>query len=208
MCDSWCYSKQMIARDKSHDSFNHLNTCTKNVTSKCIIYILSPGHRREAPPLDQSANPSPPADPVTREHHMIGYARPMVPSGPAIPVRQSPTYGGYYNSYYNRQPQRAIPKPRSELFQLPTGTGTTGSSSTGLSYGKCLITIIIIMAFSSLAMIFGESHSFPACTFFFFFLLKWGSARGHRFHFLGQDQATVAQRTKTTVAECSLTSCV
>ena len=48
--------------------------------------------------------------------------------------------------------------------------------------------------------------SFPACAFFFFF--KWRSALAHQFHFLGQDQSTVAQRAETTVAECSLTSCV
>ena len=47
-------------------------------------------------------------------------------------------------------------------------------------------------------------HSFPACAF----SLKWGLARrAHYFHFLGQDQSTVAQRAETTVAECSLTSC-
>ena len=61
-----------------------------------------------------------------------------------------------------------------------------------------------IMAFSSLARILGERNSFPACAFF----LKWGSSRTHRFHFLRQDQSTVAQRAKTTVAECSLTSCM
>ena len=29
----------------------------------------------------------------------------------------------------------------------------------------------------------------------------WRSARAHKFHFLGKDQSTVAQRAETTVAE-------
>ena len=37
---------------------------------------------------------------------------------------------------------------------------------------------------------------------FFCFVLMWRSARAHYFHFLGQNQSTVAQRAKTTVAEC------
>ena len=48
--------------------------------------------------------------------------------------------------------------------------------------------------------------SFPACAFFFF--LKWKSVRTPQFHFLGEDQSTVAQRAETTVTECSLTRCV
>ena len=69
------------------------------------------------------------------------------------------------------------------------------------------------MAFSSLARIFffflgGEViHSLPALfSFLFCLFIKWRSACAHRFHILGQDQSTVAQRVKTTVAECSLTS--
>ena len=43
--------------------------------------------------------------------------------------------------------------------------------------------------------------SFPACAFFFFF--NWRSTRAHQFHFLGQEQSTVAQRVVMTVAEYS-----
>ena len=43
---------------------------------------------------------------------------------------------------------------------------------------------------------------------FFFFFNKWRLDRAHLFHFLGQDQSTVAQRAETTVTECSLTSYV
>ena len=46
--------------------------------------------------------------------------------------------------------------------------------------------------------------SFLACTFF----LKWRLARAHLFHAIGQNQSTVAQRTGTTLAECSPTSCM
>ena len=65
----------------------------------------------------------------------------------------------------------------------------------------------VVVAFSSLARILGKVSTihFPACAFF---VLNWRSARAHQFHLLGQDQSTVAQRTETTVAECSLTSCV
>ena len=42
----------------------------------------------------------------------------------------------------------------------------------------------------------------------FFIFLKWRLARAHQFHSFCQDQSTVAQRAETTVAECSLTSCV
>ena len=45
------------------------------------------------------------------------------------------------------------------------------------------------------------NNSFPACTFF----LKWRLAHANKFHSLGQDQSTVAQRAETTVTECSLT---
>ena len=44
--------------------------------------------------------------------------------------------------------------------------------------------------------------------FSFLFFSKWRLARAHKFHSLCQDQSTVAQRAETTVAECSLTSCV
>ena len=40
------------------------------------------------------------------------------------------------------------------------------------------------------------------------FLFQWRSARALTFHFLGKDQSTVVHRTDSTVAECSLTSCV
>ena len=44
--------------------------------------------------------------------------------------------------------------------------------------------------------------------FFFFLFLKWRLGCAHYFHSLGQDQSTVAHQAETTVAECSLTSCV
>ena len=66
--------------------------------------------------------------------------------------------------------------------------------------------VMMTTAVSSLARILGEGHSFPAHAFVV--VVKWGSVREHRFHFLGKDQSTLAQRAKTTVAECSLTSCV
>ena len=46
-------------------------------------------------------------------------------------------------------------------------------------------------------------HSPPAL-----FFKKCISARAHQFNFLSQDQSTVARRTETATAECSLTSCV
>ena len=53
---------------------------------------------------------------------------------------------------------------------------------------------------------FGGRSFIPHPRFFFF--LKRRSARQRSFHFLDQDQSTAAQRAETTVAECSLTSCV
>ena len=52
-------------------------------------------------------------------------------------------------------------------------------------------------------------HFFPACAFFFlfFFFLVEISSRT-LIPLFGQDQSTVGQRAETTVAECSLTSCV
>ena len=60
--------------------------------------------------------------------------------------------------------------------------------------------------FCLLARIWGECltiHSSPSL-----FFLKWRLARAHLFYSLCQDQSTVAERAKTTVAECFLTSCV
>ena len=68
---------------------------------------------------------------------------------------------------------------------------------------------VVVLAYSSRARILGECstiHSPPALFFFFFF--KWRLSRAQYFYSLGQDQSTVAQRTETTVTECSLTSCV
>ena len=48
---------------------------------------------------------------------------------------------------------------------------------------------------------------FHACNFFFFFL-KWRSARAYLFLSLGQDRSTVALWAEMTVAVCSLTSWV
>ena len=64
-----------------------------------------------------------------------------------------------------------------------------------------------MVAFSLLARILGECsaiHSLPVL----FVVVKWRLVRAHYLHTLGQDQSTVAQRAETTVAECSLTSCV
>ena len=36
---------------------------------------------------------------------------------------------------------------------------------------------------------------------------KWRSVPAHKFHSLGQDQSTVAQRTEMIVTECFLMSC-
>ena len=51
----------------------------------------------------------------------------------------------------------------------------------------------------------GVSHSFPVCTFLSFLFFK---ALAHQFHYLGQDQSTMAQQAEMTVAKCSLMSCV
>ena len=70
----------------------------------------------------------------------------------------------------------------------------------------------MVLASSSLARNLGECttfHSAPSLYFCFLFVcLKWKLARAHFFHFLGQNQSTVAQRAETTVAEHSPTSCV
>ena len=66
---------------------------------------------------------------------------------------------------------------------------------------------MVVVASSSLAKIMGEcltTHSLPSL----FVLLKWRLAHVHQFHSLGQDKSTVAQRAETTVAKCSLTSCM
>ena len=66
-----------------------------------------------------------------------------------------------------------------------------------------------MIAFSSLARIWGECLAihFPTCAFFFFFFEVEISSRT-LIPPSGQDQSTVAQRVKTTVDERSLTSCV
>ena len=67
--------------------------------------------------------------------------------------------------------------------------------------------LFMVVAFSLLTRILGESltiHSSPAL----FFFLKWRLARTHEFHFLGQDQSTIAQWPEMTVAECFLSSCM
>ena len=64
--------------------------------------------------------------------------------------------------------------------------------------------------FSSPAQTGGRfDDSFPACaSFFFLFFQKLRSTCIHQFHFFDQDQSTVAQWAKMTVAKCSLTSCM
>ena len=58
--------------------------------------------------------------------------------------------------------------------------------------------------------IWGEmfDHSFILRRAFYFHFLKWKSALAHKVPSLCQYQSIVAQRIETTVAECSLTSCV
>ena len=79
-----------------------------------------------------------------------------------------------------------------------------------------------MMAFSSVPNTVGEGsiiQSPPAVVVLLFFVVvvvvvffggvvMWRSARAHKFHFLGKDQSTVAQRAETTVAGCFLPSCV
>ena len=68
---------------------------------------------------------------------------------------------------------------------------------------SCYLNKIPIMEYLAVA--------FSPPAFFFFFWgggAKWKLARAHKFHSVGQDQSTMAQRAETTVAECSLTSCV
>ena len=52
----------------------------------------------------------------------------------------------------------------------------------------------------------GFDNSYPACAFSFFLsfflFFKRRLARAHKFHSLGQDQSTVAQRAETTMTEC------
>ena len=68
------------------------------------------------------------------------------------------------------------------------------------------------MDFSLLARTLGEGLMIPCLRFSFVLskkkMFKWWSAHLHQFHFLSQDQSTGAQRAETTVAECSLMSCV
>ena len=68
--------------------------------------------------------------------------------------------------------------------------------------------VVVVVAFFLLARVGGGGRfdvSFPACAVYYF---KRRSARAHEFHFLDQDQSTVAQRAEMTVAECSLTGCL
>ena len=66
----------------------------------------------------------------------------------------------------------------------------------------------LVVAFSSLARIFGECSTIHTTPMFVCFFLKWRLARAHEFQSLCKDQSTVAQQAEMTVAECSLTSCV
>ena len=66
---------------------------------------------------------------------------------------------------------------------------------------------MVVVTFGSLTRIVGESsmiHSPPGL----FFSLQWRPTHTHKFHFLGQDQSTVAQRAEMTLAKHSLTSCM
>ena len=80
-----------------------------------------------------------------------------------------------------------------------------------LAVGQLGLTVsdlmVMILACGDLGRRFDDLfHTSIVFLSFFFFVLKWGSARAHQFHFLGQGQSTLAQRADTTVAECSLTS--
>ena len=73
-------------------------------------------------------------------------------------------------------------------------------------HAKLLVCANLVVAFSFLGDLGGKVLWFiPRLRFFF----RWRSARAYQFHFFfkGQDQSTMAQRAKTTVAECFLTSC-
>ena len=63
----------------------------------------------------------------------------------------------------------------------------------------------LFLACEVLGKMFDDSFPRPALLFFFF---QWRSARAHWFHSSCQGQSTVALRAETTVAECSLTSCL
>ena len=52
----------------------------------------------------------------------------------------------------------------------------------------------VVVAFSSLARIWGECLKIHSPSVLFFFFLKWRLACADLFHCLGQDQSTVAQR--------------
>ena len=59
-----------------------------------------------------------------------------------------------------------------------------------------LVVVVVVLAFFSLAKIFGECstiHSTPAL----FFFLKWRLGFAHYFHSSCQDQSTVAQQAET-----------
>ena len=71
-----------------------------------------------------------------------------------------------------------------------------------------VVVVVVVVAFSSRARILGECSKihFPPAAFFFFFEVEISSRT--LIPLFGQDQSTVGQRAETTVAECSLTSCV
>ena len=76
-----------------------------------------------------------------------------------------------------------------------------------------LVMVVVVVAVSRLRGFWRKKmfdHSFPACalssSFFFFFLS--GDQLAHINSTLRQYRSTVAQRPKSTVAECFLTSCV
>ena len=50
----------------------------------------------------------------------------------------------------------------------------------------------------------GVQNIIPVCAFLIFFYIKWRWDCSCQFHFLGQDQSTVALQAKMTVYECSL----
>ena len=71
-------------------------------------------------------------------------------------------------------------------------------------FGELMVEVAFFLACEELGRMF--DHSFPACACFFIFKVEINS--GTLIPLFCQNQSTVAQRAETTVAECSLSSCV
>ena len=94
------------------------------------------------------------------------------------------------------------------MHGLPTSEGIFSSAFFFFSafFSVPCGVVVVVGAFPRLRGFWEEGsmiHSPPA-----FFFLKWKSASTHQFHFFFLLQGSVHKRAETTVAECSLTSCV